>query len=86
MAVLYGSLVIVIVVLCYKKKCQRNLISNSVSLTAFSGPAQEFGNESTPTNLSDEEREFDNLVQEYQRVRQYSANLENVRRTLSFSG
>ena len=54
-------------------------------MTGFLGPAQEIINE-TPKNLSDEEREFDNLVHEYQQVRRYSTNLASARRKLTFEG
>ena len=85
-SLLYGSLLIVIIVFWYKKKCQRGRIEDSIPLTAFVGPEQQVITEDDRSILSVAEQELDNLVEEYAKARNYSNTLASVRRKLNFSG
>ena len=63
------AVVIIIFVLVYKK-CGSRTQQDAITLTNFDGNVQQRIIEDCPPTLSDEEREFDQLVDEYHQVRQ----------------
>ena len=62
-------IVITVSVFLYKKYCSTRR-NQAITLTNFDGNTSQRIIEDCPTSLSDEERQFDELVDEYQRVRQ----------------